>query len=173
MSDPHLHDPHMQEVAHWHPIEGTPEKKRVAVGCSVGATIETYDVIGFGTAAALYFGTVFFPESGRRDRRPRGHLHAVLHQPQQARWSARDPHRADDRGRHRNLRLGSADRPDWPASGLPVWLRAIWRVGYASRSSAVVTNTTRPSCRAATMPRLSTLSKRATQLRRSKSYRST
>jgi MFS family permease len=63
MSDPHPHDPHLQEVAHWHPIEGTPEKKRVAVGCSIGATIETYDFIGFGTAAALYFGTVFFPES--------------------------------------------------------------------------------------------------------------
>ena len=63
MSDQHQHDPHLQEVAHWHPIEGTPEKKRVAVGCSIGATIETYDFIGFGTAAALYFGTVFFPES--------------------------------------------------------------------------------------------------------------
>jgi MFS family permease len=63
MSDPHPHDPHLQEVAHWHPIEGTPEKKRVAVGCSVGAVIETYDFIGFGTAAALYFGQVFFPES--------------------------------------------------------------------------------------------------------------
>jgi MFS family permease len=63
VSDPHPHDPHLQEVAHWHPIEGTPEKKRVAVGCSVGAVIETYDFIGFGTAAALYFGSVFFPES--------------------------------------------------------------------------------------------------------------
>jgi MFS family permease len=58
-----MSDPHLQEVAHWHPIEGTPEKKRVAIGCSVGAVIETYDFIGFGTAAALYFGTVFFPES--------------------------------------------------------------------------------------------------------------
>jgi MFS family permease len=46
-----------------HPIEGTPAKKRVAVGTSVGATIETYDFIGFGTAAALYFNTVFFPSS--------------------------------------------------------------------------------------------------------------
>jgi MFS family permease len=27
----------------------------------VGAVIETYDFIGFGTAAALYFGTAFFP----------------------------------------------------------------------------------------------------------------
>jgi MFS family permease len=58
-----MSDPHLEEVAHWHPIDGTPEKKRVAVGCSVGATIETYDFIGFGTAAALYFGDVFFPEA--------------------------------------------------------------------------------------------------------------
>src|SRR4030095_851526 len=58
-----MSDPHLQEVAHWHPMDGTPEKKRVAIGCSVGAVIETYDFIGFGTAAALYFGTVFFPES--------------------------------------------------------------------------------------------------------------
>ncbi|MEV0598743.1 MFS transporter [Streptomyces sp. NPDC050315] len=35
----------------------------MAVGCSVGAVIETYDFIGFGTAAALYFGDVFFPDS--------------------------------------------------------------------------------------------------------------
>ena len=58
-----MSDPHLQEVAHWHPIDGTPEKKRVAIGCSVGAVIETYDFIGFGTAAALYFGAVFFPKS--------------------------------------------------------------------------------------------------------------
>jgi MFS family permease len=42
-------------------IEGTPARKRVAVGSSIGATIETYDFIGFGTAAALYFNHVFFP----------------------------------------------------------------------------------------------------------------
>jgi MFS family permease len=58
-----LPDPHLSEVAQWHPVEGTPTKKRVAVGTSVGATIETYDFIGFGTAAALYFNTVFFPEN--------------------------------------------------------------------------------------------------------------
>jgi len=58
-----MSDPHLQEVAHWHPIDGTPEKKRVAIGCAVGATIETYDFIGFGTAAAVYFGNVFFPAS--------------------------------------------------------------------------------------------------------------
>ena len=38
-------------------------KKRVAIGCSVGATIETYDFIGFGIAAALYFNTAFFPNT--------------------------------------------------------------------------------------------------------------
>src|SRR4051794_14856465 len=42
-------------------IEGTTARKRVAVGSSIGATIETYDFIGFGTAAALYFNQVFFP----------------------------------------------------------------------------------------------------------------
>lgn len=43
------------------PVHGTPEARRVAVGSGVGAVIETYDFIGFGTAAALYFGTAFFP----------------------------------------------------------------------------------------------------------------
>jgi MFS family permease len=51
----------LEEVAAWHPIDGTPTKKKVAVGCSIGATIETYDFIGFGTAAALYFNEAFFP----------------------------------------------------------------------------------------------------------------
>ena len=44
-------------------VNGTPQRKRVAVGSGVGAVIETYDFIGFGTAAALYFGTAFFPGS--------------------------------------------------------------------------------------------------------------
>jgi MFS family permease len=56
-------DPHLATVARWHPVEGTPTKKKVAVGSSVGATIETYDFIGFGTAAALYFNDAFFPAS--------------------------------------------------------------------------------------------------------------
>src|SRR6186997_1234707 len=45
------------------PVNGTPDAKKVAIGSSVGAVIETYDFIGFGTAAALYFGTAFFPNS--------------------------------------------------------------------------------------------------------------
>jgi MFS family permease len=43
------------------PVHGTKDARRVALGSSVGAVIETYDFIGFGTAAALYFGTAFFP----------------------------------------------------------------------------------------------------------------
>lgn len=43
------------------PVHGTKDAKRVAVGSGVGAVIETYDFIGFGTAAALYFGNAFFP----------------------------------------------------------------------------------------------------------------
>jgi MFS family permease len=62
-SHPHLRDPHLEEVAQWHPIDGTPTKKKVAVGCSIGATIETYDFIGYGTAAALYFNDAFFADS--------------------------------------------------------------------------------------------------------------
>ncbi|SET11646.1 hypothetical protein SAMN04488546_1492 [Geodermatophilus poikilotrophus] len=32
---------HPEEVALWHPFEGSPTEKKVAVGCSVDATIET------------------------------------------------------------------------------------------------------------------------------------
>lgn len=45
------------------PVHGTAEARRVAIGSGVGAVIETYDFIGFGTAAALYFGHAFFPNS--------------------------------------------------------------------------------------------------------------
>ncbi|QKE82902.1 MFS transporter [Arthrobacter sp. NEB 688] len=43
------------------PVHGTGSERRVAFGSTAGAVIEAYDFIGFGTAAALYFGTVFFP----------------------------------------------------------------------------------------------------------------
>ncbi|WP_442907739.1 MFS transporter [Kineococcus sp. G2] len=44
-------------------VLGTEHKKRVAVGSAVGTTVENYDFIGYGTAAALYFDEAFFPES--------------------------------------------------------------------------------------------------------------
>ncbi len=43
------------------PVHGTHEVRRVAVGSTAGAVIESYDFIGFGTAAALYLGAAFFP----------------------------------------------------------------------------------------------------------------
>jgi hypothetical protein len=44
---PPLRDPHLEEVAEWHPIEGSPEK--VGAGCAIEATtIETYGFISSG-----------------------------------------------------------------------------------------------------------------------------
>jgi MFS family permease len=63
MHERHEPPPGAGSVASHHPVEGTPAKRRVAIGASIGATIETYDFIGFGVAAALYFNTVFFPAS--------------------------------------------------------------------------------------------------------------
>jgi len=40
---------------------GSPDKLKVAIGSAVGTTIENYDFLAYGTAAALYFGTAFFP----------------------------------------------------------------------------------------------------------------
>ena len=48
---------------HGDPVLGTPSKLRVAIGSGVGTTVENYDFIGYGTAAALYFGTAFFPST--------------------------------------------------------------------------------------------------------------
>ncbi|WP_406690490.1 MFS transporter [Saccharopolyspora sp. ID03-671] len=45
------------------PVHGTPDRHRVAWGSTAGAVIESYDFIGFGTAAALYFGDAFFPNA--------------------------------------------------------------------------------------------------------------
>ena len=63
MTERHVPTLISKKLPQWHPIDGTPTKKKVAVGCSIGATIETYDFIGFGTAAALYFNDAFFPSS--------------------------------------------------------------------------------------------------------------
>lgn len=48
-------------AGHGTPVHGTPERFKVAIGSSVGATVETYDFIGFGTAASLYLNEAFFP----------------------------------------------------------------------------------------------------------------
>src|ERR1700755_2807473 len=46
------------------PVNGTKDARRVAIGSSVGAVIETYDFIGFGTAAGLLLGNRVFPRRG-------------------------------------------------------------------------------------------------------------
>ena len=46
------------------PWRATPrhhQPRKVAISSGIGATIEAYDFIGYGTAAALYFGIDFFP----------------------------------------------------------------------------------------------------------------
>lgn len=43
--------------------DGSPDRLKVAIGSAVGTTIENYDFLAYGTAAALYFGTDFFPSS--------------------------------------------------------------------------------------------------------------
>jgi MFS family permease len=40
---------------------GSPDKVKTAIGSAVGTTIENYDFLAYGTAAALYFGPLFFP----------------------------------------------------------------------------------------------------------------
>jgi MFS family permease len=51
--------------SHSHSLEGnaqgTVSSRKVAISSSIGATIEAYDFIGYGTAAALYFSHDFFP----------------------------------------------------------------------------------------------------------------
>lgn len=39
------------------------QKVRAAVGSTIGATIENYDFLAYGTAAALYLGPAFFPSN--------------------------------------------------------------------------------------------------------------
>lgn len=41
---------------------GSPDKLRTAIGSGVGTTIENYDFLAYGTAAALYFNDVFFQQ---------------------------------------------------------------------------------------------------------------
>ena len=44
--------------------EPSPSTRRIALASMVGTTIEYYDYAIFGTAAALVFGQVFFPQLG-------------------------------------------------------------------------------------------------------------
>ncbi len=43
--------------------EGSPDKRKTAIGSAVGTTVENYDFLAYGTAAALYFPQVFFADN--------------------------------------------------------------------------------------------------------------
>ncbi|KRC43144.1 MFS transporter [Oerskovia sp. Root22] len=42
---------------------GSPDRVKTAIAAAVGTSVENYDFIAYGTASALYFGAVFFPDS--------------------------------------------------------------------------------------------------------------
>lgn len=44
---------------------GSKDRYKTAVAAALGTSVENYDFIAYGTASALYFSAVFFPESDR------------------------------------------------------------------------------------------------------------
>lgn len=46
-------------------VLGSKDRVKTAIAAAVGTSVENYDFIAYGTASALYFGAVFFPESDR------------------------------------------------------------------------------------------------------------
>ncbi|MER7191335.1 MFS transporter [Streptomyces flaveolus] len=46
-------------------VLGSKDRVKTAVAAALGTSVENYDFIAYGTASALYFGAVFFPDSDR------------------------------------------------------------------------------------------------------------
>ncbi|MGY4857840.1 MFS transporter [Cryobacterium sp. AP23] len=44
---------------------GSKDRNKTAIAAALGTSVENYDFIAYGTASALYFSAVFFPESDR------------------------------------------------------------------------------------------------------------
>ena len=43
-------------------LRGSPDRLKTSIAAGIGTSVENYDFIAYGTASALYFGAVFFPE---------------------------------------------------------------------------------------------------------------
>jgi MFS family permease len=43
-------------------VRGTKDRRKTAIAAAVGTSVENYDFVAYGTASALYFGAVFFPD---------------------------------------------------------------------------------------------------------------
>ncbi|MFF3493348.1 MFS transporter [Streptomyces sp. NPDC002795] len=46
-------------------VLGSKDRVKTAIAAAFGTSVENYDFIAYGTASALYFGAVFFPDSDR------------------------------------------------------------------------------------------------------------
>ncbi|MET0828268.1 MAG: MFS transporter [Microbacterium sp.] len=46
-------------------LRGSPDRLKTSIAAGIGTSVENYDFIAYGTASALYFGAVFFPEEDR------------------------------------------------------------------------------------------------------------
>ncbi|MFC9056749.1 MFS transporter [Streptomyces sp. NPDC057074] len=46
-------------------VLGSKDRVKTAIAAALGTSVENYDFIAYGTASALYFGAVFFPENDR------------------------------------------------------------------------------------------------------------
>src|SRR4029450_10556897 len=44
-------------------VHGSKDRLKTAVAAGVGTSVENYDFVAYGTASALYFGAVFFPDN--------------------------------------------------------------------------------------------------------------
>jgi MFS family permease len=44
-------------------VHGSKDRLKTAIAAGVGTSVENYDFVAYGTASALYFGAVFFPDN--------------------------------------------------------------------------------------------------------------
>ena len=101
-------------------VEDKSNLRRVVAASFIGTTIEWYDFFLYGTAAALVFGELFFPNVESADRHAGGvrHVRRRLRRPPAGRRrlrSLRRPRRPQDDARPVAADHGPRDVPDRPA----------------------------------------------------------